>query len=155
MAGGRRVEQDVIVGRGSGGVAQDFRELVEGGDLRGAGPGKLLLHGGDHGIRQNAPYGGDHALPVGAGRFLRIDVQGREPGCLGDRQGHPREGDAQDFIKIGGWIRADQQHPFARFGQADGRGAGGGGLADTAFASEKQKAWRMFNEFHGDALSTH
>ena len=54
VAGRGGVEDDVVEAVGCRRVAEQPRELVEGGDLEGAGPRELLLDARDRGLGQHA-----------------------------------------------------------------------------------------------------
>jgi hypothetical protein len=64
VAGGRGVEDDVVVGLRGLGIADEAGEFVKGGDLDRAGAGKLLLHAAQRRFRQQAAHGADQALAI-------------------------------------------------------------------------------------------
>ena len=145
MTGRRGVEDDVIEVRRRGAVAEQLRELVEGGDLDGARARELLFHAGDGGGRQHVAERSDDALAVGRGRLLGIDVEHREPrngGHGGRRRG---DLDAQHLAEVRGRIGADEQHAPPRVGQGDGGRAGRRGLAHAALAREEQNTRRVLD----------
>ena len=74
MAGRRRIEDHMVVGRRPVGIAQQQGELVEGGDFDRAGARETLLQQGDFLLRQHASIGGNGPLAVIEGRLLRVDV---------------------------------------------------------------------------------
>ena len=138
MPRGRRVEDDVIeLGRRRG-VAEESRELVERGDLDGAGTGELLLHAPHRGVGKDAPVRPDHPLPVRPGRGLGVDVHREEAGDLRDRRRPHPQLDTEDLIEIRGRVGAHEQHPLAFVRETDRRGAGDRGLAHAPFAGEEE-----------------
>ena len=80
VAGGRGVENDVVVVGGQRRIGQQRREFVEGRDLGGAGAGELLFDALDHRLRQHAAHRADDAVAVGLRRGLRVDFQRRQAG---------------------------------------------------------------------------
>ena len=75
-SGRRRRRRSRRLGRGL--VPQQPGELVEGGDLHGAGSGELLLDARHRSLRQYAAIGADDAFAVVPGGRLRIDVESRQ-----------------------------------------------------------------------------
>jgi hypothetical protein len=63
---------------------QQRRELVEGGNLGGAGARQLLLDALHHVIGQHPSHRADDAVAVDLGGGLRIDLEPGEPGHGGD-----------------------------------------------------------------------
>lgn len=78
VAGGRRVENDVVETRGQLRIREQRREFVEGGDFRRAGSRELLLDAFHHGVGQLAAHGVDNAVPIGLRGGLWIDLQGEQ-----------------------------------------------------------------------------
>ncbi len=148
MSGRGGVEDDVIEILRCRRIAEQFRELVEGGDLDGARAGELLLHALDRGRRQDAPIGTDHAFAVVAGGRFRIDVErekARHAGYRGRRLAQCR---AQHFIEIGCRIGADDEDSLAGFGQGKSACAGERCLAHPALAGEESVSGSQFGEGH-------
>ena len=85
MPRGRSVKDDVIERRCSLGVADQQRELVEGGDLGRAGPGQPFLKRRQVVGRQDAAIGCGRPLPIVSGRLLRVDVHRLKVLDAGDR----------------------------------------------------------------------
>ena len=140
MAGGGGVEDDMVEGGGRGRVAEQFGDLVKGGNLDRAGAGQLLFHALDGRRRQDVAVRGDHPFAVGGGRRFRVDVQRRQAGHPGNGGGRAGERCFQDFVEVGGRIGADDQDPFAQLGQRQPGRAGERSLADAALAGEEQVA---------------
>ena len=88
-------------------------------------------------------YGPDDALAVVVRRLLGVDVQRREAGHVRHRRRRRRELHAEHLVEVRGRVGADEQHALARVGEADGRRAGRGGLADAALAREEEDARRI------------
>ena len=135
VSGRGGVENDVIVVRRAG---QQLGELVEGGDLGGAGPRQLLLHAPECGLGQHLAVWAHNALAVGPGGGLRVDVQGPKAGHARDARRLPRQTRAQDFIQVRRGVRAHQQNALASVGELDRRRASQRRLADAAFAREEE-----------------
>ena len=115
VAGGGSVEDNMVIAVGI--ARQQTDELVEGGDLRGAGAGELLAHGAAFGVRALSRHLCDHAHPVGLGRDVGIDVQRIETWRTGHGARPVRQPDAQHLVEVGGGVGADQQHAFAGVGE--------------------------------------
>ena len=140
VAGGRGVEDHMIelpVRRLTG---QQRGELVEGGDLGGAGARELLAHrcallvaGARLQLRQ-------HALAVGLGGAVGVDVEHLQPRHARHRHRLVGQRDPQHLVEVGGGVGADQQHAPAGVGQRDGGGGGQRGFAHPALAREEQVA---------------
>src|SRR5271165_5902021 len=75
VAGGRGVEDNMVISAGRLRVTNQRRELVEGRDLHGAGAGKLLLDALQSRIGKDSAHRSDNPLAVRMSRFLRVDVQ--------------------------------------------------------------------------------
>lgn len=75
MAGGRGVENDVVVVFGGDGVGQEFGEFVERGDFDGAGAGELFFHALDGGGGKELAIGTDYPFAVVVGGGGGIDVE--------------------------------------------------------------------------------
>jgi hypothetical protein len=114
------------------------RELVERGDLNGAGAGQLLTDLLHLCLGSLANVRSEGSLPVGLGGLLRIDVERHQP--WHSRHGRRLAGEAhpQHLIEVGGRVRADEQHAPARIGRTNGRRASERCLAHSAFAREEQ-----------------
>ena len=149
VAGGRRIEDDVVVIGGQGRVHEQGGEFVEGGDLGGAGAGELLLDALDDGIGQHPAHGADDAIAVNLRRGLRVDLQRAEVRNRGDGGNPVADTDTEHLADVGRRVGADQQHAAAKRGQLHGAGAGNRGLADAALAGEEQEARRLVEKFHG------
>ena len=149
VAGGRGVEDDVLVVVGQAGIHQQPGEFVEGGDLGGAGAGELLLDALHHAVGQEPAHRPDDAVAVSLGGGLRVDLEGGEMGHRGDRRDPVADLHAKHLPHVGGRVGAHQQHAPAAGGKVDGGGAGDGGLAHPALAGEEHKARQRLDELHG------
>ncbi len=113
-----RVEDDVIESSGRLGIAKQFGEFIESGDLDRACAGQLLFHAVEGGFGEHSAVRPDHPIAVGlCGRF-RIDVQREQSVGAGDRGRRTGQPDAQNLVEIRCRVRADQQHPLALLGQS-------------------------------------
>ena len=148
MAGGRGIEQDVIIARGNGRVRQQGREFVERGDLGGARPGQLLLDALDDRIGQHAAHRADDAVAVGLRRRLRIDLECGQPRDVRNRRDLIADRDAEDLTDVGRRVGADQQHAPSGIGELNGGRAGDGRLPDATLSGEKEEPRRPFKEGH-------
>ena len=111
VARGRGIKDDVVVGLVL--VRQERGELVKGSNLGGAGTRQLLAHRGQFCSAGIAGHLRHHALAVGLGRVVGIDVEHRQARHLGYRHRRVLQLHAQHLIQVGGGVGADQQHPFA------------------------------------------
>ena len=149
VASGRRVKHDVIEASGQGRVQQQAGELVEGGDLGGAGPRELLLDAFHHRVGQHAAHRPNDAVAVELCRSLRVDFQRRQVGDRRDGRDVVADLDAEHLPDVGRRVGAHQQHTAPGLGQSHGRGAGQRGLAHAAFAGEKEEARCLVQKQHG------
>ena len=113
VAGRRGVEDDVVELRGVAG--QQAGELVEGGDLGGAGARELLAHGGQL-LGRCWPRA---SVPARAGDRLSAAVSGSmfiadRPGTPGTGRGRVGQLDRQHLVEVRRRIGADQQHLACR-----------------------------------------
>ena len=112
------VEHDVVVGRGDGVVREQLSELVERGDLDGAGSGQLLLDTGHGGVGQHAAVGADDPFAVRGRRLLGVDVQRGQPAGAGHwgRCGAGRR--VENLVEVGcrvrGYHNSTRRPPSAR-----------------------------------------
>ena len=74
MAGGCRVKDDVVIFACIIRVGEKVGELVEGGNLHGAGSRQLFLHVGDGGFGQQTAVRRHHRLAVFVGSLNGIEV---------------------------------------------------------------------------------
>ena len=140
VAGRRGVEDDVVEALAAAG--QQRGELVERGDLGGAGARELLAHRGALGVIGLGAHLADHAGAVGLGRRLRIDVEHRQARRTRHRHRRVAQRNVQHLVQVGRRVRAHQQHPPARIRQRQRAGRGQRGLAHAALAGEEQVARR-------------
>ena len=148
VAGGRRVEQDVLVLRVQGRVGQQRGEFVESGNLGGAGARELFLDALDHRIGQHAAHRANDAVTVALGGGLRVDLQRRQARHTGHGRDVVANRDTEHLPHVGGRVGAHQQHAPALRRQLQRGGAGERGLAHAAFAGEEKKAWRLIKKMH-------
>jgi len=125
-------------------------KFVERCDLGRASAGKLLAHrgalvAGGRGLQLR-----QHALAVGFGRRVGVDVEHVQPRHAG--HGHRLVGQrhAQHFVQVGGRIGADQQYFPPSIRQGNGRGGGQRGFAHPALAGEEQKTRGLGEQAQGD-----
>ena len=144
VAGRRGVEDDVVVAFSVAG--QQRRELVERGDLGGAGARQLLAHGRPVGVAGAGAHLRDDPLPIRLGSRVRIDVQHRQAGRARYRCGCVAQLDPQHLVQVRCGIGADQQHLLAGIRQRQRGGRRQRGLADTALAGEEQMPRRSMQE---------
>ena len=152
MPGGRGVEDDMVELSGGCLVSEQFRELVEGGDLDRARPRELLLHALDGNGRQHTPVGAHHTLAVVVRRLHRVDVERGE--SRDGRHGCKRGGefDPQDLVEVRGRVGADEQDALPRIREADRCRTSRGRLAHAALAGEEEDACWILDE-RGHAVS--
>ena len=152
MSGRCRVEDHVVETGRHLAAGQQLGELVERGDLRRAGAGKLFFHPLDGIVRQNVAHRPDDPIAIGLRRRLRVDVENEEAG-------HVRDGgrlvladlDAEDLPEIRGGIGADEQHSLPAIGQGDGDRTRQRRLADAPFAGEEQVPCGGVGKDHGES----
>ena len=144
MPGRRGIENDMVEAARL--VGQQARELVERGDLRSAGAGKLLAHrlpglviGSCVELRQDAA-----AIGLGCGRW--IDVEHGQQRDTGHGERPVAERHPEHLVEVRGRIGADQQDGLAGVGQMQRGGTGDRSLPDTALAREKQEAGQRVAE---------
>ena len=148
VTGRRGVEHDVVVAGRVGpafgpafGIDFEQRgEFVERGDLGGAGAGELFAHGCALRERALRLHLGEHAVAIGFGGVVGVDVQHRETGGAGYGDRRVAQRDAHHLVEVGGRVGAHQQHAFSGVGERERGRRGQGGLADAAFAGEEQVA---------------
>jgi hypothetical protein len=156
VARGRGVEEHVIERHGRRLAGEELGELVERGDLHRARAGELLAQLGDLRLVPHGAIRCDHALAVGVGRLLRIDVERPQAFHSGDRRWAPRKLRAEHLAEVRRGIGADEEDSLARVREADRRRAGQRGLADATLAREEEKSGRIFEEGrHGVAVAPH
>ena len=90
MPGRSRVKDDVGEACGRFGIAEQFGEFVEGGDLDRAGARKLLFHAIDRSFGQHAAIRAHDAVAVGSRCRFRIDVEREQAVGSRYRRGRPR-----------------------------------------------------------------
>ena len=133
---GGRVEHDVVIGGTA--VRQEAGKFVKRGDFGCARARQLLAHRGNvlvAGLRAHLPH---HARTVIHGRGIGVDVEHLQAGHAGHRHRLVAQLDAQHFIEVGGGVRADQQHLFARVCQPDRHGSGNRGFTHAALARKEK-----------------
>jgi hypothetical protein len=108
VPGRRGVEDHVLEVRRRGRVAEQLGELVEGGDLDGAGTRELLLDAPHGRIGQHAAVRSHHALAVRLCRGFRVDVQREEPGHRWNGGRRRAQCRLEDFIEVRGRVRAHE-----------------------------------------------
>jgi hypothetical protein len=98
---------------------------------------------------KHAPVRPHHALAVGVGGGLGIDVQRDRARAPGTARGVAAERRLEHLVEVRGRVGADQQHAPPAVGERDGRRAGDAGLADAALAGEEEVARGVaVEEFH-------
>jgi hypothetical protein len=119
---------------------EQARELVQGGDLRGARARELLAHRRALRVARPVAELREHAEPVALGRDVGVDVGHGEPGDTGHRHRLVAQIYAEDLVEVGRRVGADEQDPLARVGERERRGRGERGLPDAALAREEEEA---------------
>ncbi len=152
VAGGRCVKNDVLVARVQAGVGQQRGELVKRRNFCGAGARELLFNALDHVIGQHAAHRPDDAVAVALGSGLWVDLQRPQAWHLGHGRDLVADRQAKHLAHVRRRVGADQQHALAAGRQLHGRGAGQRGLADAAFAGEKEKTRCVVEKLHGFIL---
>ncbi len=141
VAGGRGVEHYMVehVADGAALAGQQRCKFVERRDLGGAGARELFAHGLAFVVAGAGFELREHALAVGLGGCVGVDVEHLQPWHTG--HGHRPVGQrhAEHFVEVGCGVGADEQHALACVGQRDGGGGGERGFADTALAGEEQE----------------
>ena len=160
VAGRRGIEDDVIEVGGQRRVEQQRGELVEGRDLRRAGPGELLFDALDHRLGQPIADRVNDALAIALGCGLRVDLQRGEAGHGVDGRDPAADRGTEDLADVRGRISADEEDLLtgrlagcmaallASGGQLDCGRAGDRGLAHATFAGEEEKAWGVIEKVH-------
>ena len=138
MAGGCRVEDDVIILACIFRISEEVGELVEGGNLYRAGSRQLFFHVGDGGVRQYTSVGTYHRLTIFVGSLDGIKVNDCQPCHFSDWCAVLRNILVKDILKIGSRISADEQYLLAFVGQGNGGGAGQTGFTNTTLTGEEQ-----------------
>ena len=146
VAGGGGVEDDVVVAHGGLGVGEQVGELVERGDLGGAGARQLLGDGLDLLDGQDRAHWFQNLVAVGLSGLVGVDLQRVEAGHLRNRGDLVADGGTKHLGDVARRVGADQQHPLALAGEMHGRGARDAGLADTALASEEKVPGRVVEQ---------
>ena len=106
----------MVIDAGHGRISQQISEFVEGGDLGGAGAGKLLLDALQLCLGNGAAQRTEDAGSIGGGRCLGIDLKGVKPRDGLDGGEVIADRDAKDLTHIGSRIGAHQQNPLASIG---------------------------------------
>ena len=75
VTGRRRVEHDMVVFPHQAAVGQERGEFVKGGDLRGAGTGKLFFNAAYHTVGQLAAHRANDTFAIGLRGSLRVNLQ--------------------------------------------------------------------------------
>ena len=124
VPGRRRVEDDVIEAGGRAGVAEELGELVEGGDLDGAGARELLLDALHRRVGEHAAVRPDHALAVRVRGGLRIDVERGEAGAPATGRGSAPSGVSRTSSRFeaGSVLTSEHAPPARRERQRGGAG---------------------------------
>ena len=145
MARGRGVKNDVVPGLVSGLVifGQERGKFVKRGDLGGAGTGQLLAHGGQLGIGGVGRHLRHHALAVGLGGVVGVDVQNAQARHERHHNRSVFQFHAQHFIEVGSGVGADQQHLLSTVGQVQRHRCRQRGFAHSPLAGEKQMPRRV------------
>ena len=152
VAGGGGVEDDVVVAGGGLGVGEQVGELVERGDLGGAGARQLLGDGLDLLDGQDRAHRFQDLVAVGLSCLVGVDLQRVEAGHLRNRGDLVADGGTEHLGDVARRVGADQQHPLALVGEVHGRGARDAGLADTALASEEKVPGRVVEKLGQHSL---
>ena len=125
MSGGGSIEDDVIVLPGV--ISEQKGELVERGDLGGAGARELLADDGKILVVRTRFHLRQHPLPVGFRSLLGINVQHIQPWRPRDRHRRVAQFDAEDLVEVRSRVGAHQQHRISgvckrqRRGRSQGR----------------------------------
>ena len=151
MTGRRGVEHDVVEIRRRVRVGQEARKLFERRDLHRAGTRQLLFHAGHDRLRQHVAVGSHDTVAILACGLLRIEVQSKQPGHLGDGGRLVSEHHTQNFVQVGCGIRTDQEHTLAPVRQRHRRGTGHRGLANAPLTGEEEVARSICSETRAEA----
>ncbi len=139
MAGGRGVEHHMVQATVDALARQQRGEFVERGNFGGAGARELFAHGLAFIVAGTGFELRQHALAVGLGGGVGVDVEHLQARHAGHGHRLVRQRHAQHFVEVGCCVGADQQHALARIGQRDGGGCGERSFANATFAGKKQE----------------
>ena len=142
VAGRGGVEDDMIILFRGLGIADQAREFIKGRDLHRAGAGKLLFHAAQSRFRQQTTHWSDEPLAIRRRGGDRIDVQGMQARCAGNRRRLVAQGDIQHLVQVRRRVGAHQQHEPPCLGQHQRRRTRERGFAHPALAGEEQIAGR-------------
>ena len=125
--------------RGRGRVIEEVGEAVEGGDLRGAWPGQLLLHDRHDLGREELADGRQGPVGVLGRGLVGVDLHGPEVGHAPDGGDGMTDGLLEDVGQVGGRIGRHDEDAPAGVGLGHGGRAGHRRLADAALAGEEEE----------------
>ena len=148
VAGRGCVENDVRVILRQRRIGQQGRELIEGGDFRGAGTRQGFFDAAHHVVGQHASHRADNAVTVGLRCRLWVDFEREQPGHGGNGGDVIADLRAEHLPHVRRRVGADEQDALACGRQLHRGGTGNGRLADAPFAGEEKEPSRMLEKMH-------